>query len=214
MDQVLTLPANSITQTNDSASFPLDLDGTAVTVRRAVMSDARSIFDLYIRVAHEEPGHLSLEEDEVTLDYIHNELHHGFHRGLVMVLEMDGCIIGYLNAYTSEVCCSAHVLTQTTMMIEPGCQDRGLGGTLLESYLQDMQSTMPHIYRFELFPHQSNQRAIEFYEHHGFVRESEAAAKIRTTAGTFESEVTLVWFNPNFSETHLKVYQAELDCQL
>ncbi|NEP76424.1 GNAT family N-acetyltransferase, partial [Okeania sp. SIO2G5] len=210
MDQVLAV-SQSITKPNEPALSPLEINGAAVTVRQADMSDARSVFDLYTRVAHEEPGHLSLEENEVTLDYIHHELQNGSHRGLVMVLEMDACIIGYLNAWTSETCCSSHVLTQTTMMIEPACQDHGLGGMLLEAYLQELQSNMPHIYRFELFPHQSNQRAIEFYESHGFVREGEAVAKIRTANGSFESEVNLVWFNPNFSEKHLKEYQAELD---
>jgi ribosomal protein S18 acetylase RimI-like enzyme len=69
---------------------------------------------------------------------------------------------------------------------------------------------MPHILRFELLPHQSNQRAIEFYERHGFVRESLAPKKIRNPQGNFDSEVTLVWFNPNFSEESLKRYHAFL----
>lgn len=214
MNQGLTFSAKNITQFCESASYPPEFDGADVTVRRAVLSDARAIFDLYIRVAHEAPGHLFREEDEVTLDYIHNELHNGFHRGLGIVIELDDCIIGYLNAYTSEAFCSAHVLTQASMMVDPAWQERGIGGILLEAYLQEVRATMPHIYRFELLPHQSNQRAIDFYEHHGFFRESEAVAKIRTAEGTFESEITLVWFNPNFSEERLRIYHAELDCQL
>ena len=69
---------------------------------------------------------------------------------------------------------------------------------------------MPHILRFELLPHQGNQRAIKFYENHGFVRESIARQKIRNIAGKFEPEVTLVWFNPNFSQESLKQYHAFL----
>ena len=97
-------------------------------MRRVVLSDARSTFDLYIRVVHDAPGQLFREEDEVTLDYIHNELHNGFHRGLGIVIELDDCIIGYLNAYTSETCCSAHVLTRASIMVVPAWQDGGLGG--------------------------------------------------------------------------------------
>ena len=212
MNQGLTFSSKDITQSCESAFS--ELDGANVTVRRAVLSDARSIFDLYTKVAHDAPGHLFREEDEVTLDYIHHELQNGLHRGLGIVIELNDCIIGSLHAYTSEAYCLAHVLTQTSMMVAPAWQDRGLGGMLLETYLQAVRSTMPHIYRFEVLPHQSNQRAIEFYEHHGFLRESEAVAKIRTVEGTFESEVTLVWFNPNFSEEQLRIYHAELDCQL
>ena len=214
MNQGLTFSSTSVAQSNESQSSCLELDGANVAVRKAVLGDARSIFDLYIRVAHDAPGHLFREEAEVTLDYIHSELHNGFSRGLGMVVERDDDTIGYLNAYTSEACCSAHVLTQAAMMVDPAWQDKGIGGILLEAYLQKVRSTMPHIYRFELLPHQSNQRAIDFYEHHGFLRESEAVAKIRTVEGTFESEVTLVWFNPSFSEEQLRIYHADLDCQL
>lgn len=214
MNQGLTLSSKNITPSCESSFSALELDGANVMVRKSVLSDARSIFDLYIRVAHDAPGQLFREEDEVTLDYIHKELQNGFHRGLGIVIELDDCIIGCLNAYTSETCCSAHVLTQSSMMIDPAWQDRGIGGALLEAYLQEVRATMPHIYRFELLPHKSSQRAINFYEHHGFLRESEAVGKIRTAEGTFESEVTLVWFNPNFSEEQLRIYHADLDCQL
>lgn len=214
MNQGSMTSSRNAAKLDKPAPYVLKCDGVDVTVRKAKLSDARSIFDLYIRVAHESPDHLSLNEDEVTLGHVHNELHNCFHRGLAMVLEQGDRMIGYLKAYTSENCCLAHVLTQAIMMIDPGWQDQGLGGMLLEAYLQEIQLTMPHIYRFELLPHQSNQRAIEFYEHHGFIRESEAVARIRTAEGKFESEVTLVWFNSNFSEEQLKAYHAELDCQL
>ncbi len=214
MSQGSTFSSKNIAQSDESAAASPELDGADVIVRKAVLSDARSIFDLYVKVAHADPGHLVREEAEVTVDYIHSELHNGFHRGLVMVIERSDGIIGYLNAYTSAACSLAHVLTQASMMIDPDWQDRGLGGMLLGTYLQEVQATMPYIYRFELFTHQSDRRAIEFYEHHDFVRESEAVAKIRTAAGTFESEVTLVWFNPDFSEEQLQAYQADLDCQL
>lgn len=212
MEQGFTVSSQATTQSTTAAAPGLDEAG--VMVRRAVLGDARSIFDLYVKVTHADPGHLVREESEVTVDYIHSELHNGFHRGLVMVIELGDRIIGYLNAYTSEACSLAHVLTQASMMVDPDWQDQGLGGMLLATYLQEIRTKMPHIYRFELFTHQSDRRAIEFYEHHGFLRESEAVAKLRTAEGTFESEVTLVWFNPDFSEAQLQAYQAELDCQL
>ena len=49
-----------------------------------------------------------------------------------------------------------------------------------------------------------------FYERHGFVRESFARLKIRNIAGKFEPDVTSVRFNPNFSEDSLNKYHAFL----
>jgi ribosomal protein S18 acetylase RimI-like enzyme len=96
------------------------------------------------------------------------------------------------------------------MMVHPEWQGKGYGSQLMDAYLEEIQANMPHILRFELLPHQGNQRAIKFYERHGFVRESLASQKIRNPQGNFDSEVTLVWFNPNFSEEGLKRYHAFL----
>lgn len=214
MPHGLTFSTTGISRPNESIFCPPGFIGADVAGRKAVLSDARSIFDLYTRVAHHNPGQLCRKEDEVTLDYIHVELHNGFHRGLVIVIELNDSIIGYLNAYTSTSSCLAHVLTQASMMIEPAWQARGLGSLLLEAYLDEVKSNMPHIYRFELLPHQSNEQAIAFYKRHGFRQEGEAVNKIRNAEGQFESEITLVWFNPNFSEKQLRAYHGELDCQL
>lgn len=98
------------------------------------------------------------------------------------------------------------------MMIHPEWQGKGYGSQLMDAYLEEIKANMPHILRFELLPHQGNQRAISFYEKHGFVRESLAQKKIRNPQGMFDSEVMLVWFNPNFSEEALTRYHAFLSC--
>ncbi len=66
------------------------------------------------------------------------------------------------------------------------------------------------LYKIVSQVNQGNQRAIQFYERHGFVWESIARQKIRRIDENFESEVTLVWFNPNFSLHSLKKYHAFL----
>ncbi|MBD2682866.1 MULTISPECIES: GNAT family N-acetyltransferase [Nostoc] len=179
-------------------------------IRKATLDDIWQIYDLYKIVARVNVGNLTQEEDEITLEYISDVLHKGLERGLILVIEKDNKIVGYLKAFTSEFRSLAHVLTNATMIVHPEYQSAGYGGQLLDTYLEQIKSNMPHILRFELFPHQSNQKAIEFYERHGFVQESLAQKKIRHPKGTFEAEETLVWFNPNFSKDALKKYHSFL----
>ncbi len=177
-------------------------------IRKATLNDTWQIYDLYKIVARSNRGNLTQEEDEITLHNVSEVLKKGLTRGLVLVLEKDNQIIGYLKAFTSEFRCLAHVLTNATMMVHPEWQGRGYGSTLMNAYLSEIKSSMPHILRFELLPHQGNQRAIRFYSRHGFVQESLAQKRIRNPNLTFEPEVTMVWFNPNFSEEELNKYHA------
>jgi putative acetyltransferase len=183
---------------------------TPAIIRKATLNDIWSLYKLYKIVARVNRGNLTQEEDEITLKYISQVLGTGIECGLVLVVEQGNQIIGYLKAFTSRFKCLAHVLTNATMMVHPEWQGKGYGSQLMDAYLSEIKANMPHILRFELLPHQSNSRAIEFYERHGFVRESIAFQKIGKPQGNFDSEVTLVWFNPNFSEEGLKRYHAFL----
>ncbi len=173
---------------------------TNVIIRKATLDDLQPIYQLYKTVAQDCPGNLTQEDSEITWSYVLEEVNKGLRRGLILVIENQGSIIGYLKAFTSEFRCQAHVLTHATMMIHPLWQNQGKGGKLLDSYLQEIKQNMPWILRFELLPHQSNIRAIRFYKRHGFVIESLAHQKIRNWSGNFEAEVTMVWFNPNASQ--------------
>ncbi len=171
-----------------------------VIIRQATLDDLQQIYQLYKIVAQNSPGNLTQDDSEITLSYVLAEVNKGLTRGLILVLENQGTIIGYLKAFTSEFRCQAHVLTHATMMIHPSWQNQGYGEKLMETYLKEIKQNMPHILRFELLPHQSNQRAIRFYQRCGFLIESLAHQKIRNWRGNFENEVIMVWFNPNFLE--------------
>ena len=194
-------------------SFPAILPtqgyGSAI-IRRATENDIRPLYKFYKIVARSNPGNLTQEEGEITLDYVAGVLKEGLKYGLVLVIEEGGEIVGYLKAFTSRFKCLAHVLTNATMIVHPEWQGKGYGGQLIDAYLREIEANMPHILRFELLPHRSNTRAIEFYKKHGFRWESMAFQKIRKPQGNFDSEVTLVWFNPNFTEEGLKRYHALL----
>ncbi|ACB54482.1 hypothetical protein cce_5136 [Crocosphaera subtropica ATCC 51142] len=181
---------------------PLDLDclkKAKVIIRKATLDDLQQIYQLYKTVAQDCPGNLTQEDSEISCSYVKQEVSQGLTRGLILVVENQGTIIGYLKAFTSKFHCQTHVLTHATMMIHPLWQNQGYGGKLLDSYLEEIKQNMPWILRFELLPHQSNTKAIRFYTRHGFIIESLAHQKIRNRRRNFEDEVTMVWFNPNFT---------------
>jgi ribosomal protein S18 acetylase RimI-like enzyme len=181
---------------------------TTAIIRKATLSDIGQIYHLYKVVAIVNQGNLTQESDEITLKCVNNTVRKGLQRGLILVIKKDKNIIGYLKAFTSEFRTLAHVLTNTKMIVHPEWQGREYGSNLINAYLEKIKANMPHILRFELLPHQSNQRAIRFYQRHGFVQESLAEQKIRNVNGNFEPEVILVWFNPNFSKDALRKYHA------
>lgn len=195
------------------AILPTQGYGSAI-IRRASENDIRPLYKLYKIVARSNPGNLTQEEGEITLDYVCGVLKEGLQCGLVLVIEEGGEMVGCLKAFTSRFKCLAHVLTNATMIVHPEWQGKGYGGRLIDAYLREIEANMPHILRFELLPHRSNTRAIEFYKKHGFRWESMAFQKIRKPQGNFDSEVTLVWFNPNFSEEGLKRYHAFLSSSI
>ena len=198
---------NQLTPQSESTN-QIQSSHTTAIIRKATLSDIGQIYHLYKIVAIVNQGNLTQESDEITLEYVNNTVRKGLQRGLILVIEKDKNIIGYLKAFTSEFRTLAHVLTNTTMIIHPEWQGREYGSNLINAYLEKIKANMPHILRFELLPHQSNQRAIRFYQRHGFVQESLAEQKIRNVKGNFEPEVTLVWFNPNFSKDALRKYHA------
>lgn len=179
-------------------------------IRKANINDIPQIYNLYKTVAAVNVGNLTQETDEISLEYIEDMVHKGIERGLIIIIENNGQIVGYFKAFTSAFRALAHVLTNATMMIHPEYQSQNYGSKLINAYLEEIKTNMPHILRFELLPHQGNQRAIKFYKRHGFMQESLAAEKIRTPKDNFEPEVTLVWFNPNFSKDALHQYHAFL----
>jgi L-amino acid N-acyltransferase YncA len=182
----------------------------ATIIRKATINDVWRIYNLYKTVAIVNLGSLTQQEDEISLEYVSDTVRKGLARGLILVIENDGQIVSYLKAFTSEFRTLAHVLTNATMMIHPEWQGRDYGSKLINAYLQEISVNMSHILRFELLPHQSNQKAIQFYKRHGFMQESLAEKKIRTPKENFEAEVTLVWFNLNFSKDALQKYHAFL----
>ena len=70
------------------------------------------------------PGGLAIYEDEITTDYIENFVQNSLERGLSLVIELDGEIVGELHAYKSELRVFSHVLSDLTICIHPDYQNK------------------------------------------------------------------------------------------
>jgi L-amino acid N-acyltransferase YncA len=136
--------------------------------RKATMDDLHQIYLLYKTVARANPGNLTQEEYEITIDYVEEMLIASIERGLVLVIEKDDMIIGYMKAFTSRFKCLAHVLTDATLMIHPDYQKFGYGAKLFIKFLDTIKNNMLHIMKFEILPHDSNKFAVQMYEKLGF----------------------------------------------
>jgi hypothetical protein len=129
---------------------------------------------------------------------------------LVLVIEKDNMIIGYMKAFTSRFKCLAHVLTDATLMIHPDYQKFGYGAKLFIKFLDTIKNNMLHIMKFEILPHDSNKFAVQMYEKLGFKMELKNENRIRNYDGNFGSELLMSWINPNFCLAKLNKYYAYL----
>lgn len=181
-------------------------------VRGVKKEDAEKVYKLYRDVSFEYPSHLTQYKKELYLNYIKEEIKNAIERGLMMVVvRSDGHIVGSLKAYTSLYKCLASTLTNATMMIHPDHINRGLGTKLMTAYLKTLKKDYKHINRFELLPHKSNIRAINFYARNGFKKEAELKNRILDINENFENEVVMTWFNPSFRLDNLLRYIENLE---
>jgi len=164
-----------------------------VVIRKIIESDQNQVFDLYSRVT-EIPGGLARLKNEVTREYVQLFIEKTLSHGVGFVAENDNKqILGEIHAYSPDLYCFSHVLSELTIAIEPNHQGHGVGRLLFETFLSHITSECPDILRIELISRESNIKAIEFYSSLGFVAEGKLTGRIRNTDGTYEADVPMAW---------------------
>ena len=164
-----------------------------MNVRRALFEDQVRIWGLYKRVAAV-PGGIARLQHEVSRSYVARFMRKAADRGINLVVENDeGRIIGEIHAYAPELYCFSHVLSDLTIVIDPGDQGRGIGRLLFERFLDIVYADMPSCQRVELIARESNQAALRFYESLGFQREGRLAGRILNVDGSLESDIPMAW---------------------
>ena len=161
-------------------------------VRRTELEDREEIYSLYRRVARV-PGGLARYEDEIDHNYVEGFIGNSIERGLSMVVEIEGSIVGELHAYRPGLRVFDHVLSDLTICIDPQCQGSGLGRELFTEYMETVKREMGEILRVELIARESNKRAIKFYESLGFEIEGSFAGRIRGVTEKLEADIPMAW---------------------
>ena len=167
-------------------------------IRKIKANDRDNLKKLYVRVASI-PGGLARTVDEITDSYIDKIMSAPLEKGLVFVAEHNHALIGSVVVHTLGPTVFSHILGDGTILVDPDFQGIGVGSAIFTALLNEIKEHRPDIMRVEIIARESN-RAIGLYERLGFVREGEFKKRIRGVSGTFESDIPMTWFNPNFKE--------------
>jgi len=156
-------------------------DGRALRVRDARRGDARRVTSLLDAVAAEPEVTLILQPGEAKPADWRRRIAQATAsaRGLFLVAESGGDLVGNLGLWPDSNPASAHV-AWLGMSVASGYRGAGVGGELLEAALE--WATTAGYRRAVLGAFPGNARAIAFYTRHGFVREGLRRAQYRRGA--------------------------------
>jgi len=162
-------------------------------VRTATIEDLPRVLGLYRRVAAT-PGGLARLVDEIDDSYVHSFLSRAVANGLILVAIDDrGEIIGEIHAYSPNLYCFSHVLSDLTIAVDPEHQGKGVGRLLFTRFLTTVTKEYPYITRVELIARESNEAAMRLYESLGFSVEGKMESRIRNIDGTLEADIPMAW---------------------
>ena len=162
-------------------------------VRTATIEDLSQVLGLYRRVAAA-PGGLARLVDEIDDRYVHSFLSRAVANGLTLVaIDNSGEISGEIHAYSPNLYCFSHVLSNLTIAVDPEHQGKRVGRLLFTRFLTTVTEKYPYITRVELIARESNKAAIRFYESLGFSVEGKMKSRMRTADGTLEAYIPMAW---------------------
>jgi len=169
-------------------------------IRFANITDESKIFELYKAVA-KNTGGIARSEKEITTSYIKTNLEKSLKNGVCLVIDHpddNSKIIAEIHCYQLEPKVFHHILSELTVVVHPQFQDKGLGKLLFTALLYHVQTHRKDILRIELIARESNTKAIELYKHMGFKIEGRLEKRIHSENNSFETDIPMAWFNPNF----------------
>jgi ribosomal protein S18 acetylase RimI-like enzyme len=162
---------------------------TKTEIRDAGWADAAAIFAVY--QAAGDTGGLARKSLEVRQAHIDAYLAKALPRGVCMVAERDGRIIGEMHAWPMEPLQFAHVLSDLTIAIHPEAQGHGVGGRLFRGFLAEVRARLPHIRRIELGCRNGHEQAIRLYRSMGFEIEGRLRNRICDPDGSYEDDLIM-----------------------
>jgi len=169
--------------------------------RPATFQDVAAIYDLYREVARRSGG-IARKEEEITMEYIEENLEKALATGFCFVIEHPentAEVIAEIHCRPLGPRAFRHVLGELTIAIHPDFQGKGVGKTIFSQLLDVIRRTRPDIYRVELVTSEFNVGGQVLYQRLGFVVEGRMEGRIQTRHG-MEADIPMAWFNPNYVE--------------
>ena len=162
------------------------------TVRHGALTDVERIIMLYRHVAATSGG-LARTEEEITLEYVEGFVQKSLAKGIILVAEEAGMIVGEIHCYKPELDIFTNVFGDLTIAVHPQFQHRGIGGAIFSTLIHEVETRHPEILRIEIVARESNTKAVALYESLGFQIEGRFKKRIPTSDGGFESDLSLAW---------------------
>jgi putative acetyltransferase len=167
-------------------------------IRKGIPEDVENVFHLYQAVAMQEGG-LARAADEITANYVSDFCTSAYEKGLqLLAFDSEGMLIAEIHAYAIGPKSFKHVYSNLTIAVHPSVQGRGIGKLLFQKFLALISNERKHILRVELIARSSNKRAIELYQHLGFVQEGIMKNRIWSANHQLEDDIPMAWENPTF----------------
>jgi tRNA (guanine37-N1)-methyltransferase len=140
----------------------LSSDATARTsllaIARAEPADAPAMHALQMRAFAEEGRRLQRVDIPPLTETLESVTDHILHQTALAARE-DGAIVGCIRGIVDDGVCTIRAL-----VVEPGCQGRGIGSRLLRA----LESALPEVVRFDLTTNPVMEGNVPFYERHGY----------------------------------------------
>lgn len=173
---------------------------SAFETRETRITDILPILELYKTVATNTAG-IAREANEITEEYINYAILETLNSGIGFVAYVNSRLAGEIHCYKLKPNIFKHILSELTIVVHPEYQNMGIGRALFSALLKNVETTRSDILRIELISRKSNTKAISLYEKLGFKKEGKLEFRIKRKDGSFEADVPMAWFNPNFSKS-------------
>jgi ribosomal protein S18 acetylase RimI-like enzyme len=152
-------------------------------------ADGQAAYALYRLVARAPDSGLARQADELTAEYVRENIRRALDGGIALGAFAGGRLIGVIRATPMGPRQFAHVLTDLTIAVDPRAQGQGVGAELFEALFAAAERL--GVTRIELMARSGNSRAIALYERLGFVREGLFVGRVRLPDGRIEHDVPM-----------------------
>ncbi len=145
-----------------------------VTIRQAIIEDARCIVEAEREIA-QEPGYLCSQPSELSEENVKRTIEAA--QGIYLVAEKEGHLVGHAFLKALHLQSLRHV-AQLHIVVHKGHQAQGIGTRLMEKLIEWAKQSGT-VEKIELNVRASNTRAIALYQKMGFFEEGRLQRRVK-----------------------------------